>query len=284
MVQDEIRMLKPAFVVLATLCAVLSIGRPIDAQIAVEFNTAMMDATIQIGGPSNTAGKETCGSGFFISGPSGQTSEPSQYTLVTAAHVFERIGGDNARFAIRLKRDEQIVRTVVTVPIRKSGIRLYAKHPNADVSVMRVTLPNNNAHAMVNWPALATDEVFSRLGIHPGDEMFTVGYPLCRTANPQGYPMLRRGAIATPIHVPGAVLTSFFLDVPIFEGNSGGPVYFDYSDRMRGGVSGNGEVHRYIAGVVSQRMYGSDEPLLIAGVVPAKFIAEALKLLPPVDQ
>ena len=47
-------MLKPAFVLLATLWAGLSIGRPIDAQIDVEFNTAMMDATIQIGGPSIT--------------------------------------------------------------------------------------------------------------------------------------------------------------------------------------------------------------------------------------
>jgi len=277
-------MLKPAFVLLTTLWAGLSIGRPIDAQREAEFNTAMMDATIQIGGPSINAGKETCGSGFFIGGPSNQTSETSQYTFVTAAHLLESIRGDNARFAIRLKRDDQVVRTVVTVPIRKSGIRLYAKHPNADISVMRVTLPNNNAHAMVNWPALATDEVFAKLGIHPGDEMFAVGYPLCRMANPQGYPMLRRGVVGTPIHVPGAALTSFLLDVPVFEGNSGGPVYFDYSDRMIGGVSGQGLAHRYIAGVVSQRMFGSDTPLLMAEVVPAKFIDEAVKLLPPTSQ
>jgi len=277
-------MLKPAFVLLTTLWAGLSIGRPIDAQREAEFNTAMMDATIQIGGPSINAGKETCGSGFFIGGPSNQTSETSQYTFVTAAHVLESIRGDNARFAIRLKRDDQVVRTVVTVPIRKSGIRLYAKHPNADISVMRVTLPNNNAHAMVNWPALATDEVFAKLGIHPGDEMFAVGYPLCRMANPQGYPMLRRGVVGTPLHVPGAALTSFLLDVPVFEGNSGGPVYFDYSDRMIGDVPGKGEAHRYIAGVVSQRVYGSDEPLQMAGVVPAKFIAEAVKMLPASGQ
>ena len=277
-------MLKPGFVLLATLWAGLSIGRPIDAQRDAEFNTAMMDATIQIGGPSITAGKETCGSGFFIGGPSNQTSETSQYTFVTAAHVLERIGGDHARFAIRLKRDDQVVRTVVTVPIRKSGIRLYAKHPNADISVMRVTLPNNNAHAMVSWPALATDDVFARLGIHPGDEMFTVGYPLCRMANSQGYPMLRRGAVATPIHVPGAVLTTFQLDMPTFEGNSGGPVYFDYSDRVIGGGSGMGVARRYIAGVVSQRMYGFETPLSMAEVVPAKFIDEAVKLLPPSGQ
>jgi hypothetical protein len=102
-------------------------------------------------------------------------------------------------------------------------------------------------------------------------------------ANEQGYPMLRRGAVATPLHVPGIVLTGFYLDVPTFEGNSGGPVYFDYSDRTSGGVSGK-EVHRYIAGVVSQRMYSSDQPLLMAGVVPAKFIVEAVKLLPPGNQ
>ena len=114
--------------------------------------------------------------------------------------------------------------------------------------------------------------------------MFAVGYPLCRMANPQGYPMLRRGAVATPIQVPGSALTGFSLDVPTFEGNSGGPVYFDYSDRVSGGVSGKGETTRYIAGVVSQRMYGFNEPLLMAGVVPAKFIAEAVKLLPPSGQ
>ena len=171
--------------------------------------------------------------------------------------MFERIGGDNARFAIRLKRDDQVVRTVVTVPIRKSGIRLYANIRTPIIGDARHLAEQQRA-SMVKWPALATDEVFARLGIHPGDEMFAVGYPLCRMANPQGYPLLRRGAVATPIHVPGAVLTSFFLDVPTFEGNSGGPVYFDYSDRMIGGASGKGQVHRYIAGVVSQRMYGSD--------------------------
>jgi hypothetical protein len=96
--------------------------------------------------------------------------------------------------------------------------------------------------------------------------------------------MLRRGVVGTPIHVPGAALTSFLLDVPVFEGNSGGPVYFDYSDRMIGGVSGQGLAHRYIAGVVSQRMFGSDTPLLMAEVVPAKFIDEAVKLLPPTSQ
>ena len=277
-------MLKVAVFLLASLCAVRSISPTTAAQMDVEFNTAMMDATIQIGGPSQQAGKETCGSGFFIGVEPQQTSEPSQYLLVTAAHVLERIGGENARFAIRVKRDDQIVRTVLTVPIRKSTIRLYAKHPNADIAVMRVTLPDNNAHSMVSWPALATDDVFAKLGVHPGDEMFTVGYPLCTMANPQGYPMLRRGAVATPIHVPGVVLTGFYLDVPTFEGNSGGPVYFDYSDRTTGGVPSKGELRRYIAGVVSQRMYRSDEPLLMAGVVPAKFIAEAVKLLPPVGQ
>jgi hypothetical protein len=275
-------MLKRAFILRATLCAVLSISRPIGAQSHVEFNTAMMDATIQIGGPSINAGKETCGSGFFIGVESTPAPEP-QYLFVTAAHVLERIAGDNARFAMRVKRDGQIVRTVVTVPIRKSGIRLYAKHPNADVSVMRVTLPNNNAHAMVSWPQLAGDEVFTELGIHPGDEMFSVGYPLCTMANPQGYPMLRRGVVATPIQVPGVVLTGFYLDAPTFEGNSGGPVYFNYSDRMIGGVSSKA-VHRYIAGVVSQRMYSSNEPLAMTGVVPAKFIAEAVKLLPTIGQ
>jgi len=225
-----------------------------------------------------------CGSGFFIDGPSREILEPAEFTFVTAAHVLERIAGDQAEFAVRLKRDGQIVRAVVTVAIRKSGIRLYAKHPNADISVMRVTLPSNTAHAMVNWPALAGDEVFAKLGVHPGDEMFTVGYPLCRMANAQGYPMLRRGAVSTPLQVPGMVLTGFSLDVPTFEGNSGGPVYFDYSDRAIGGVSSKGELRRYVAGVVSNRMFGSDEPLLMAGVVPAKFIAEAVKLLPPGGQ
>ena len=261
------------------VCLALSVIRSANAQVESDLGAAMMDATIQISGPSTTAGKEMCGSGFFISG-----TESSQYTLVTAAHVFERIAGDFAEFAFRLRRDGQIVRTVATVPIRKSGIRLYAKHPNADVSVIRVTLPNNHAHAMANWPALATDDVFAKLRIQPGDDMFAVGYPLCRTANPQGYPMLRRGAIATPVHVPGTTLTGFSLDVPAFEGNSGGPVFFDYSDRVIDGVSVRGDVHRYIAGVVSHRMYGTSEPLLMAGVVPAKFIAEAVKMLAPNSQ
>ncbi len=274
----------PAFALFAAIALALSSFASTHAQVASDLGATMMDATIQISGPSTSAGKEMCGSGFFIGGPYERGTGPSQFTLVTAAHVFERVSGDFAQFAYRLKRDGQIVRTVETVAIRKSGIRLYAKHPNADVSVMRVNLPVDHAHAVTSWPALATDEVFARLRIQPGDDMFAVGYPLCRTANPQGYPMLRRGAIATPILVPGAVLTGFSLDVPAFEGNSGGPVFFDYSDRVIDGVSGRGDAQRYIAGLLSHRMYGTSEPLLMAGVVPAKFIAEAVKMLAPNSQ
>ena len=263
------------------LYAVVSISRPIDAQIDVEFNTAMMDATIQIWGPSDKAGKTFCGSAFFIGASSNESPETSQYTLVTAAHVLAGIAGDVAHIAIRVKRGDQIVRTEAKVPIRKLGDSLFVKHPNADVAVVRVTLPDNHAHAMVNWPALATDDVFARLDIHPGDEMFTVGYPLCATANLQGYPMLRRGAVASPIRVPGVVLTDFLLDAPIFQGNSGGPVYFEYADRMIRGVSNKGETHRYIAGLVSQQRHVGDADLFMATVVPAKFIAETLKRLPP---
>ena len=275
---------KLVIVSIATLCALLSIGRPIDAQMDVEFNTAMMDATVQIWGPSDNAGKTICGSAFFIGASSNGSPEASQYTLVTAAHVLAGIAGDEAQIAVRVKRGDQIVRTDAKVPIRKLGASLFVKHPTADVAVARVTLPANHAHSMVNWPALATDDVFARLDIHPGDEMFTIGYPLCAAANRQGYPMLRRGAVASPIHVPGMVLTEFLLDAPTFQGNSGGPVYFEYADRMIRGVANKGEIHRYIAGVVSHQRHIGDTDLFMASVVPAKFIAEALKRLPPSGQ
>jgi hypothetical protein len=53
---------------------------------------------------------------------------------------------------------------------------------------------------------------------------------------------------------------------------------------MIGGESGKGMAHRYIAGVLSHRMYGSGMPLFMAAVVLAKFIDEAVKLLPPSGQ
>ena len=271
---------KLVIVSIVALCAGLSITRPIGAQMDVEFNTAMMDATVQIWGPSDNAGKTFCGSAFFIGASTSESPEAAQYTLVTAAHVLAGIAGDDAHIAVRVKRDDQIVRTEAKVPIRKLGASLFVRHPTADVAVVRVTLPKNNAHAMVNWPALATDDVFAKLDIHPGDEMLTIGYPLCAAANRQGYPMLRRGAVASPIHVPGIVLTEFLLDAPTFQGNSGGPVYFEYADRMIRGVSNKGETHRYVAGLVSQQRHIGDTDLFMATVVPAQFIAEALKRLP----
>jgi hypothetical protein len=66
------------------------------------------------------------------------------------------------------------------------------------------------------------------------------------------------------------------LDLPGIGGNSGGPVYFEFTARFYANEIHANEISRYIAGILTT----GSSTLQVAGVVPARDILETINLLP----
>jgi hypothetical protein len=172
----------------------------------------------------------------------------------------------------------------LTLRIRSNGQNLYTRHPSADVVAMYVDPPELHLGSVASVEILTDDETFTRLEIHPGDELECLGYPLGAEANDLGYPILRSGKIASYPLVPATLVKQYLFDFEVFPGNSGGPVYFSYSTRYMHGHTKVGHEERIVGLITEQRFSPfpefADRPLEIGVIVPAHFISETVNMLP----
>jgi len=153
---------------------------------AVALNTVMMDSTFKISGPADLTKPNliSSGTGFLVGRPVPGDPNRLYYVLVTAAHVINGTQGDTATLVLRVKTAAGgYKRTEHKLPIRKGATPLWTRQPTADVAVMYVDLPANLSTQLVPQDFLATDTDFQKYEFHPGDEVFTVGYPYVLEAN-----------------------------------------------------------------------------------------------------
>jgi len=132
----------------------------------------------------------------------------------------------------------------------------------------------------IKW--LASDQFLENLAIHPGDELQCLGYPLQLTSNDARYPILRSGKIASYPVIPQKTAKQILFDFRVYPGNSGGPVYFSYSQRLFKGTYRIDQHMTYqkILGLVSQMagpVHQKDPSVGI--IVPAIFIKETIDAL-----
>jgi hypothetical protein len=251
-----------------------------------EINTVLMESTFKVEGISKQNPEAfTIGTAFFLGRPMKSNPSQSSYVLITAGHVLEGIGGDEATIFLRTRMpDGSFQKYPHTFKIRQAGRNLYSHHSEADVVAMYFTMPLKDPFLLMDYGFLANDETLQKYEIHPGDELSCLGYPLGAEANEAGFPILRSGKIASYPLVPADAVKSYLYDFRVFEGNSGGPVYFDYPTRFFGGALRAGSIEG-IVGLVTQQRFSPfpnyrDRPLELGVVVPAKFIIETINLLP----
>jgi len=248
---------------------------------AQDLTTLLMEATFRISGPTEESSAIAAGTVFFLSRPvkAGKTTP----VMVTAAHVLSSIAGDSAVLLLRKRMPDGELRSYEhPVRIRDRGVPLWRGHPDADadVAVLPLELPAEAHISRVAVDLLATDEVFSRYEIHPGDELLSLGFPFGLPANSAGFPILRSGKIASYPLIPAKKHRTFLYDVQAQSGNSGGPVYFITSSRTYGGSHKVREIS-FIAGLVITQAVVEGRSLGLAAVIPAQFIREAIDALPP---
>ncbi len=265
-----------------------------------ELNTVLMNCTFMIEGQAGP-GQATLGTAFLMGRPyPGQEANTNQgkrarYVLITADHVLEEMQGDSAVLDLRHQNDDGTwVRLPLPIPIRRNSQPLWTKNPDADVAVMYVQVPSAASlpSLVVSTDLLADDATLSQFDIHPGDELFCLGFPFGVTANAAGFPILRSGRIASYPLLPTATVKTFLLDLMVFKGNSGGPVYMAQSGRMYGGAEHVGQSIHMIMGLVSQESTYNEQlvgqysaelhryQLGLAVVIDASVVRKTIDMLP----
>jgi hypothetical protein len=254
-----------------------------------ELNTALMESTFKIQGIArgNPAGT-VVGTVFFIGRPSKSDPSRSYFVLITARHVLDAME-DDATILLREKQPDGSFRKFPhTFKIRENGKDLYVHHDQADVAAMYFRMPIKDPFMMLDKDFLADDDKLKLYEMHPGDELLCLGFPLAAEANEIGFPILRSGRIASYPLIPTKTVKSFLYDFRVFDGNSGGPVYFTYDTRTFGGNLHSGGIMG-IVGLVSQQNYSAipghfGQPLDLGVIVPAVFIVETINMLPEKQQ
>lgn len=235
-----------------------------------DLTIELMNATVQIEQP-NGGGQRTVGSGFLVDAPT-PDGRP-RTVLVTAAHVLERMSGEQARIGWRFAGADGSWRYAPGVlPIRSLGQPLWTRHPRFDVAVMEVVAPEAFARDAIPLAWLATRSSIDEWGIGPGDEMMTVGYPLGQSSNRAGFPILRTGRVASYPLSPISEFPTFLMDITVLAGNSGGPVFMAGYGRRRPGTEH--PEGAFVLGVLTKQL-----ELEIGVVTHAVFVRETIDLL-----
>jgi hypothetical protein len=284
------RLLIPAFVAALMVLSGISIAssqntiaRPPSP--SEELNTLLMHATFLISGPQRGQPGVSFGTVFIMGVPHKDDPKIANIVLVTAGHVLDNIGTDQASLNLRRRGGEgTYVGFAYSIPIRENGRPLYVKHGTADVAVMYADLPDEVPITGLPPEFLADDKRLEDIDLHPGDEAFVLGLPLA-ASGAGAFPILRTGHIISYPLTPMRNVKQFGFDIFIYGGNSGGPVYYSYVNRFFKGQLHFGLVQG-ILGLVIQEVHSSlpgfaDKALNYGIVVPAAFIRETIEMLPP---
>ncbi|HLP78520.1 MAG TPA: serine protease [Candidatus Paceibacterota bacterium] len=276
--------------IIALICSDLFLSIAFSMDIP-PFAPRLVNSTFRIEGV-NAEAKTTIGTCFLLTQQMRHNTNAGWNVLVTANHVLSDIAGDEAHLFLRLAQTNgSYSRLDWGIRIRENGKPKWYRHPEADVAAMIVSLPQefSKQHDWIASEFLAGDEVFREREITVGDELMCLGYPLGLESSSSGFPILRSGRIASFPIAPSTVAKTFLFDIPIYGGNSGGPVFFDYRKRRIPGEDSMKWTDSVgIAGIISQdvsqvvKMEGYFEtitrrdPLGLAIVIPAEFIKQTV--------
>jgi len=267
---------------LSLLLAVSCLPVPLVA--GAEPLETVLKATVKI------TNKSSSGTGFLVSGPRGQKGEFPQTILVTAAHVWEQMSGDECRLVLHLPEAESHLwqRTEQKLKIRSEGKPLWVRHRQADVAAIGVDLPEAAARAALPYRCIASEQSICSGAIRPGDQVWIACYPVRLEANSSGFAVLRHGTVASYPLAPVDVYRTFLVDYSTFGGDSGSPVVAKLPDAGR--RNGN-DIGVLVIGLVSGQHRQTDKvvlpfeerithhPLGLAIAVPGELIRQTIDRL-----
>ncbi len=190
--------------------------------------------------------------------------------IVTAGHLLDSVGKGPLVMAVRVPvaSGEPKVAVIQVTP-RRSGARLYVRHPRQDVGAFEPNLPME-ATSLILSSYLNEKSLADGAGaLRVGDEVSFLGFPDVVPGTSGGFPVLRSGKVAsypeTQLRAEGA----FLINADVYPGDSGAPVFAS----RHGGAP-------VLLGMVIQRVGRNERAFShFAIAVDAKAIRETLDLL-----
>lgn len=213
--------------------------------------------------------------------------QKEELLLVTAAHAFEQMDGDQAKLVLRKQDSNGDWSAAPTdIEIRRDGKPLWQKHPEQDVAVLKLELKDAPPVSALDMNLLATADDWQSSVPEPGTELRSVGFPHAAQFKPSeaGFPLTRLGSVASYPLVPYKKYPTFLVAYNTFEGDSGGPIYLEMVRDGQPQIKIVGLVHGqhfieeryklvYQEGVTKQR-------LGLSIIVNSQAIVETIQALP----
>lgn len=232
----------------------------------------VMEATFKLYNKDSTA------TAFLL-----RPSDNEPMVLVTAAHVFKRMSGDEAILVLRQPKDDgSWERKDHRFAVRAQGKDLWTTHAKYDVAVMRLTLPENALVKPLPLSCLADEAALQKAKVQYGSVLRILGYPTRFEANSAGFPILRHGSIASHPLVPVGPHPTFLADFTTFSGDSGGPVLHvgdaTAAPLVLGIVLSQHRNDEKIVSMYEERTIHT--PLMLSDILHATYIRETIALLP----
>ena len=241
-----------------------------------DMTLGLINATVQLD-QNIGEGRRKVGTGFLLNAP--RPDGTPRILLVTAQHVFRVMPNTVARIGWRTAEADGNWRyTPSDLTIRtEDGTPVWTQHPEQDVAVMEVTVPEAFARAAIPVRWLADTDTLDRWRMGPGDELFALGYPHGLSSNRAGFPILRSGRISSWPLTPIQHFPTFLLDFNVSSGNSGGPVFWVPAATRRPGVPVPN--NPFIAGILIKEVVGNGEGIELGVVAHAQYVRETIDLL-----
>jgi hypothetical protein len=246
-----------------------------------DFASRMELATFKLFNRDSTA---TC---FLVTPPRELGLDEKQVIIVTARHVFERMGGEQAILVLRtVHGDGSFTRRDFPVKIRNGVEPLWTHHPKMDVAVLPVALPDDILARPIDFDSLADEAALKSAGVHVGGEVLVLTYPMRNEANLAGFALARHASIASYPLMPIRLVDGFKLDFNTFAGDSGGPAFM--SDPRHKEAGGNTPL---VLGIVISQLREDEKTVLmneertvhvsmdLGNVVYAQFARETIQRL-----
>ena len=179
----------------------------------------LLQATFRI------ADREHSGTCFLIATKETDALNPRRVILATAAHVMEQMSGNECELILRSENEGQVFsRQPLTIVVRNEGKPLWTRHPDIDIATIFVDLPENTAAKPLLLDQLADEAHVINKTVRVGRETWTPCYPAKLEANEAGWPVLRKGSIASHPLTPLKSTKTMLIDYRAFGGDSGAPV------------------------------------------------------------
>ena len=223
---------------------------------------------------------EHSGTCFIVAIPTADATRPCKCLLATAAHILDEMDDTECDLNLRtLTAEGDYVRKILSVKIREGEQDLWTAHPDLDVAVMAIELPADAAVTPIRLDQIADESLLINRTVRVGQETWISCFPAKLESNEAGWPVLRKGSIASHPLVPLKSNKTLMVDYKVFGGDSGAPVAIIVNNQP------------LIIGVASSMQQQTDRsampyeervmhtPLGLSVVVQAAFLRDTITLL-----